>query len=117
MADSNDSVTISKNNLLVGALAVLSVFSFYLWNKVQKMEKVAGTNTEAKVNNQAAPQAPTELKLKKPDPSKDHFRGDKNAKIVMVEYSDYECPFCQTFNPTAERILEENKGRWFRAGH
>ncbi len=28
----------------------------------------------------------------------DHIRGNPNAPIVIVEYSDYDCPFCKRFH-------------------
>ena len=28
------------------------------------------------------------------DPKRDHFLGDPNAPYVLVEYGDYECPYC-----------------------
>lgn len=37
----------------------------------------------------------------------DHFRGDRNAKLVLVEYSDYECPFCQQFHPSMTQLMAE----------
>lgn len=37
----------------------------------------------------------------------EHYRGAANAKIVLVEYSDFECPFCQRFHPTMVQLLEE----------
>ncbi len=39
----------------------------------------------------------------------DHIRGDKNAKITLVEYSDFECPYCSAFAPTTDQILAANK--------
>lgn len=44
----------------------------------------------------------------------DHIRGDKNAKVTLLEYSDYQCPFCQRFHPTMKRVMDEYKGkvRW-----
>lgn len=38
----------------------------------------------------------------------DWVRGDLDkAKVVMVEYSDYECPFCSRHHPTLQTILDE----------
>ncbi|MBU2545136.1 DsbA family protein [Patescibacteria group bacterium] len=36
---------------------------------------------------------------------KDHIRGNPNASITIVEFSDFECPFCARFHPTVEEIL------------
>ena len=51
-----------------------------------------------------------EIKIKKPVYGKDHWRGSKNARFVLVEYSDFECPFCKRFHPTAQQLLDEYKG-------
>ncbi len=37
----------------------------------------------------------------------DHIRGNPNASIVIVEYSDYDCPFCKNFHDTMNRIMAE----------
>ncbi|MDB5254395.1 MAG: oxidoreductase [Parcubacteria group bacterium] len=37
---------------------------------------------------------------------KDHILGDKNAAVVLVEYSDFECPFCKVFNTTVHRLMD-----------
>lgn len=39
--------------------------------------------------------------------AKDHLVGNPNAKLIVVEYSDPECPFCKTFHPTMQRIMSE----------
>lgn len=36
----------------------------------------------------------------------DHMLGNPNAKIVMVEYSDLECPFCKAFHKTMHSVLD-----------
>lgn len=42
-----------------------------------------------------------------PDES-DHIRGNLSATISVVEFSDFECPFCARLHPTLARIIEEN---------
>lgn len=37
----------------------------------------------------------------------DHIRGDINAPIKIVEYSDTECPFCQRFHFTMKQVMDE----------
>ena len=71
--------------------------------------KVAGVETTqtdtANTNQQAAP-----AKVDIAEKSDDHVRGDKNAKVTLVEYSDFQCPYCGNFTPTLDRIMEEYKG-------
>ena len=37
----------------------------------------------------------------------DYIRGNPNAPIVIVEYSDYDCPFCKSFHETMNQIMNE----------
>lgn len=37
----------------------------------------------------------------------DHIRGNPNADIILVEYSDTECPFCKQFHETLKTIMAE----------
>lgn len=36
--------------------------------------------------------------------------GDKDAKIKLVEFSDYQCPYCKRVRPAIWRLLDEYKG-------
>jgi protein-disulfide isomerase len=42
-----------------------------------------------------------------PIDASDHILGNPNADIVIVEYSDFECPFCKGFHNTMKRVMEE----------
>ncbi len=39
--------------------------------------------------------------------AEDHIRGNPNAPIMIVEYSDYDCPHCKSFHLTMQKIIEE----------
>jgi protein-disulfide isomerase len=38
------------------------------------------------------------------------FKGDKNANMVLVTFTDFQCPFCAKFHPTLDALFEANKG-------
>ncbi len=44
----------------------------------------------------------------------DHIQGSSSAKVTIIEYSDFECPYCKQFHPTLEKIVKESSGnvRW-----
>lgn len=46
-----------------------------------------------------------------PVTAEDHILGNRNAEVVVVEYSDLECPFCKVFHATMHRLVEEYDGR------
>lgn len=84
-----------------------------LWQKVSNLEG-GKTNTVAGTGNDAAaPSNPsgklTEDQVKKlPAVSdSDYVRGNKDADVVMIEYSDLECPFCEKFHPTGQQAMDE----------
>ena len=40
----------------------------------------------------------------------DHILGNINAKVIIVEYSDLECPFCKVFHNTMHRVVNDSEG-------
>ena len=50
----------------------------------------------------------------RPVSSIDHTRGNLHATVTIIEYSDFECPTCQYFQPTIHHILHAyaNDVRW-----
>lgn len=38
-------------------------------------------------------------------------KGDPKAPVTLVEFSDYECPYCATAQPTVRRVLEQYPGK------
>lgn len=39
--------------------------------------------------------------------AKDHIQGRPDAAVRVIEYSDFECPFCKSFHPTMQQIFDE----------
>lgn len=71
----------------------------------------------AKSAVQGAPQAedslaaPAGIDNVKAVSANDHIRGNPNAPIKIIEFSDTECPFCKRFHPTMQRALQEYDGK------
>ena len=40
------------------------------------------------------------------DPERDHVRGPENAAVTLLEYGDFECPYCGQAEQTIRELLE-----------
>jgi Na+/H+ antiporter NhaA len=40
------------------------------------------------------------------DPARDHVRGPETAPVTLVEYGDYECPYCDRAEPVIRNLLD-----------
>lgn len=43
----------------------------------------------------------------KPVMSEDHIRGNANASVKIVEFSDFECPFCKSFHTSVKQVMND----------
>jgi protein-disulfide isomerase len=43
--------------------------------------------------------------------ARDHVYGNPNAPISLIEYSDFECPFCKKFHLTPKEIVNASGGK------
>jgi protein-disulfide isomerase len=50
-------------------------------------------------------------KLVLPVGGRDHSQGPSSARIVLVEYGDYQCPYCGAAYPIVKRIQKEFDSR------
>ncbi|MBI2414547.1 thioredoxin domain-containing protein [candidate division WWE3 bacterium] len=96
--------------ILVLALIIGAFFMGKLSTQVEMLKEKA-QNPQANTTPPAQQQPPEEVlgEVIKPDASKDHILGKSDAKFALIEYSDYECPYCQSFHPTAQKAISEYK--------
>jgi protein-disulfide isomerase len=119
----------SKTSFFLGlasGVAAISFIGFLLFMGLYLKAQFSGDNLNddgdsgAIVNNndsgaKAQPSngdsgAKADIKITKDD----HIRGNKNAKITIVEYSDIQCPFCSRFHETMLQVMKNypDKVRW-----
>lgn len=111
--------------LIGGVLAVCTIGFFILLGMMLGGKSLgsAGVDGGSLANNNAAPSAPANPSAPQPSAGfkkpaavsgDDHILGNRNAKVTMVEFSDYQCPFCQRVHSTLERVVNESGGkvRW-----
>ena len=46
-----------------------------------------------------------------PVTSRDHVRGDLGAPLALVEYGDYECPYCRAAHPVVKEVERRLNGQ------
>lgn len=111
MSEQNKSIIsafqLNQQTILVIGLMIASFFIGSLYTKNQYLEKATGTPVQAVVPQQANQQAAQAPSGKIKDVSNDErIRGNINAKVTLVEYSDFECPFCKSFHPITQELLK-----------
>lgn len=93
--------------IVIGALVIGAAIIFTGTQKTANPVQVGG----------GAPQEQKTAEIDvAPVTEKDHIRGNPNAPIVIVEYSDFDCPFCKNFHETMQKVMEtygaEGKVAW-----
>lgn len=96
----------STNRILVVALIIAAFFLGSLISKLSYLEKDTAnpqTTPQTVAPNDSGAQPAGQIK---PVTSSDHIRGNTDAKVTLVVYSDFECPFCQRFHPVTQELLK-----------
>lgn len=103
----NKSVLFSAGFLIVGV-----IIGFFLANSVNISFSKKDNGGQVVLNNQPSQVAPggeasAPAVVKISIDKNEHIRGGKNPQVYLVEYSDFQCPFCQRHFPTLQKILKD----------
>ncbi len=110
--ETRDVNRIERRHYIIGALVIsaalliqpfsLLATQMYLAPKIAPYFIKNNNNQQAGETNYAGKEiSTTNLKV----------QGNKDAEIYLVEYSDYQCPFCQRFHETPKAIVAGSNGK------
>lgn len=91
----------------VQSLMILVVVLIVIIGGYIAYKEFAPQKTPSAVAAPQAPQDPYEMVTSYPKPDNNKLRGSKDAEIVLIEYSDYQCPFCKRFHTTGEALMKK----------
>ena len=93
--------------LVTGVAIAAILYAFFFAGPNAGGTRTANTNTPT-VADTTVPTVPAPTIAREPAQvtNDDWVRGDlKKAKVVLVEYSDFECPFCGRHHPTMQSLM------------
>ena len=98
------------NYFLVVVLIVMSFVIGVLWTQNQKATKrLANVPTTNTTNPTPSGNSEVTQNLSgtvEPLSADDYVKGNRDARILLIEYSDFECPFCKSFHPIAQQVVD-----------
>jgi len=96
-------------------LAAVLVSVSFIYSAGKREEKAGSGNLAANLEENAEKKtaAPSFTEAKQVT-EEDHVRGNRDAPVTLIEFSDFECPYCKIFHDTMREVMRDYDGkvRW-----
>lgn len=97
--------------ILVGLLVIASFAIGSMWTQIKTLKTNKAAEQAPTAQQQQQPQEPTEVgadvwKTMIANPVA--VKGDENAKVTLVEFTDYQCPFCKRYVDQTKAQIEKD---------
>lgn len=99
-------------------IVVIILFAYYIGYFSSKLgfnALLIGGSASNNLANQGAPKSGDAPEFKQVEEvaffelkGDEYSKGNKSSNIVLVEFSDFECPFCAKFHPTVDKAAKSN---------
>ena len=128
MEDENEEIAINNTNnvmikkstftgLIIALTAVIAISAFFAGSYITNLDSdkitqsdlnAAISKLESKIGNSPQPSSTSNTQPIRVSIDDDPMKGDPNAPVTIIEFSDYECPFCGRFYSQTLPLIEEN---------
>lgn len=112
--DLNKLKNIKTNQILVGFLIIAAFLIGVLYTKVQYLEKSQTGNQAAVPNQQGTATQPNQPQAAAPGQKQNVGVGNlpplgsKDAKVKIIAFEDFRCPFCDKFNKETLPLIKKD---------
>lgn len=93
-------------NSAAGPIAIVIAGALIAGAILMKQPEQKAAGAQKNIEN-PTPAQQGDLEQMRPISSEDHIRGNPNAPVKIVEYSDTECPFCKRFQTTMQQLMTD----------
>ena len=109
-AEQNTELHLLKQQLLTELLQSPELKKIIRDEIIAQEKQKALTRIQKRLEKKQQQQQRLHKFLRPVNPEKDHIYGNPDATISIIEFSDFECPYCRKIHPTLKRLVDDSKG-------